>query len=70
MRLSAEAADRKSGMTLDELAEFVRQAHALGCAGTDAVKAQVNMAGRVKELSLAPPVGERPVPPPSVPPPR
>jgi hypothetical protein len=55
VRLVAEARNPASGMTLAELEEFVQQAKAHGCSGTDAVKATLSMRGRVKTLSLAAP---------------
>lgn len=52
--MTAEAADRGSGLTLAELVEFVERARTSGCSDTDAVKATVGIRGRVKTLSLAP----------------
>jgi hypothetical protein len=55
VRLTVEAQDHKSGLTLAELVEFVDRAQASGCAGTDAAKATANLQGRVKTLTLVQP---------------
>ena len=50
--VKAEAADRRLGMTLDELAAFVQQAHRDEVPGTAIVKVTVTIRGSIKRTEV------------------
>lgn len=47
-----QAADRKHGMTLDELAAFVEEARQAGAAGSTVVRMVATWKSSIKELSM------------------
>lgn len=52
--LSGTAADRKSGMTLDELGSLVTKAHRLGTPGDSPIYADLGWGQQVRALHVRP----------------
>ncbi|MEV0584084.1 hypothetical protein [Nonomuraea sp. NPDC050310] len=48
--VKADASDPKQGMTLDELAAFVQEAHRAGVPGDARIQVRVNFSGGIKKL--------------------
>lgn len=46
-----EAADRRAGMTLAELGNYLQRCYALGATGDEPVEVRVNLKGRAKHVS-------------------
>lgn len=59
IRIVADAAYPKSGLTLAELTEFVERATTTGCNPGDAVRVTSTFGGRVRQIGLIEPHGGR-----------